>query len=121
MIRPTVGRMVWFQPAKPAEQPLRDSPYAAIIVYVWSDTCVNLVYFDANGELGTACSAMLVQEDSDELPKTGYFAQWMPYQRGQAARAEALEQQLEALVPGTTQASPSDAAGAVIPGSERDT
>lgn len=46
MIQPTVGRVVWYYP--PGHQP-HEQPYAAIVAHVWSDTCVNLAIFNANG------------------------------------------------------------------------
>jgi len=89
MIKPTIGRVVWFQPAKPADQPLRDQPFAAIITYVWSDHMVNLAAFDQNGVPFAATSVTLIQEEDDTQPASGYFAQWMPYQRDAAKMYEA--------------------------------
>lgn len=95
MIKPTVGRVVWFYPsaqdqiAKNGKEPL-----AAIVSCVWSDTCVNLAVFDANGRPaeGGRTSVLLIQDDAP-IPD-GYYATWMPYQQGQAAKAEALEKKL---------------------------
>lgn len=86
MISPTIGRVVWFQPSKPAEQPLRDQPYTALVTYVWSDTMVNLAVFDQNGSPFAATSVKLLQ-DEDASPENGHFAEWMPFQKGQAAKA----------------------------------
>ena len=90
MITPSIGRIVWFQPSKPAVQPLRGQPLAAIVTYVWSDRMVNLTVFDQAGAPFTATSVTLLQDD-EEKPQHGYFAEWMPYQKGQAAKTEALE------------------------------
>jgi hypothetical protein len=88
MITPTVGRVVWFYPrgSKPSDQ-----PHAAIIAHVWSDTCVNLAIFDANGQPYPQghTSILLIQEGS-EVPSGGNYCTWMPYQLGQAAKYEAL-------------------------------
>jgi hypothetical protein len=93
MISPTIGRVVWFQPSKSADQPLRDQPYAALVTYVHGDRCINVGGFDANGNHFAACSVALLQDDDETLPH-GYFAQWMPYQKGQAAKTEAAERQI---------------------------
>ena len=90
MIKPTIGRVVWFQPGKAPDQPLHDQPFAALVAYVWNDRMVNLAYFNKNGEPRNATSVMLLQDD-DPAPDCGHFAQWMPYQKGQAARTEAAE------------------------------
>jgi len=85
MIKPTVGRIVWYHPPVPHMQPL-----AAIVAHVWSDTCVNLAIFDANGKPMSEppTSVLLVQEDG-EVPSGGHYCTWMPYQRAQAAQAPA--------------------------------
>lgn len=93
MIKPTVGRVVLFTPA--SSDPLSrsaDQRLAAIITYVWSDTMVNLAVFDANGNHHAKTSVYLVQ-DGSERP-SGYFCEWMEYQKGQAAKTEALEEKL---------------------------
>lgn len=86
MIKPTVGRVVWYYVhtmIKP-QQP----PFAAIIAYVHSDRCVNLAYFNENGIASSSTNVVLRQED-DERPE-GAFCEWMPYQLGQAAKTEAI-------------------------------
>ena len=85
MIKPSIGRVVWFQPSKPEDQPLRDQPYAALVTYVWSDTMVNLAVFDQSGTPFSAMSVRLLQDD-EEKPQFGHFAEWMPFQKGQAAK-----------------------------------
>lgn len=83
MITPTVGRVVWYHPEKPHEQ-----PWAAIVTYVHSDRMVNLVVFDENGFGKPKTSVQLVQ-DSDGRGLN--YCEWMPYQKGQAAKTESLE------------------------------
>ena len=90
MIKPTIGRVVWFHPLE-AEPEIT---HAAIICHVWSDTCVNLHVFDSNGKSYPQTSVFLYQGDSDRRP-SGNFAEWMPYQHGQAAKTEQLEKQLK--------------------------
>lgn len=97
VIQPTVGRVVWYWPhptqVAPGFCPGQDQPLAAIIAHVWSDSCVNLVVFDANGIAHNRTSVLLVQEGAN---RPAYdFCEWMPYQRGQAAKAEALQAKLD--------------------------
>lgn len=91
MIQPTIGRVVWYHPT-PGENIVGNDgaqPLAAIVAHVWSDTCVNLAVFDANGASTNRTSVLLVQE-GNPVPGCGY-CEWMPYQKGQAAKTEALE------------------------------
>jgi hypothetical protein len=102
MIKPTVGRVVWYQPSdkeKSKEQSLAvaDQPLAAHVCYVHSDHLVNLLVIDMNGFLHSRTNVMLVQEGEDK-PISSY-CEWMPYQKGQAAKVEALEQKLEEAQP----------------------
>lgn len=87
IIKPTIGRVVWFHPAtNSAEGGFYPAPIcAAIVAYVHSDSCVNLAVFDANGNAHSKCSVALVQ-DGEAPPENGYYAEWMPYQKGQAAK-----------------------------------
>lgn len=90
MIKPTVGRVVWYHPCEtdPGPNP-SDQPLCALVAHVWSDTCVNLAIFDANGSTYSKTSVLLLQ---DEMERPGAnYAEWMPYQKGQAAKAEQLE------------------------------
>jgi hypothetical protein len=87
MIKPTVGRVVWFRILPEARE------QAAVVCYVHDDRMVNLVVFDMNGVPYSACSVKLLQDD-DEAPKYQHCL-WMPYQKGQAAKTEALEAQLK--------------------------
>lgn len=91
MIKPTVGRVVWYYPG-PGDPTFSDSyapPFAAHVAYVWSDRRVNLMVISPEGQPQQKSSITLVQE-GDATPEHGYCA-WMPYQKGQAAKAEALE------------------------------
>ena len=86
MIKPTVGRVVWYWPSGtgPNTQPL-----AAVIACVNSDTIVNLAIFDANGEATRRTWVRLYQGEGDR--PTGGFCEWMPYQIGQAARIQPID------------------------------
>lgn len=90
MIKPTIGRVVWFTPsANSAEADFAHyssnppQPHAAMIVYVWSDALVNLVVYGHDGKPHAKTSVPLVQENEPK-PENGYFASWMPFQVGQA-------------------------------------
>src|SRR4029079_5869109 len=90
MIKPTVGRVVWFTPSSPLNMPpsfrtLGDQPCSASVAYVWNDRLVNLTVSAPYGNTFNMTSGPLLQDD-DEKPAGGYFAEWMPYQVGQAAK-----------------------------------
>ena len=96
IIKPTVGRVVWFHPSELTGEAAfarhKDGqPYAAIIARVFDfDALVNLTVFDANGNAHSRTSVPLVQ-DGASVPGSGYYCEWMPYQKGQAAKTEAAE------------------------------
>lgn len=92
MIKPTIGRVVWFHPSScEISRDFASAPIcAAIVAHVWSDTCVNLAVFDANGNSHSRTSVLLVQEGAP-VPSGGFYCEWMPYQKGQAAKTEAIE------------------------------
>jgi hypothetical protein len=87
MIKPTVGRIVWYRQLDGVHD---EQPFAAILTYVHSDRLVNLVVFDHFGIGKTRASVQLVQE-GDPTPEVGGYAEWMPYQIGQAKKHEAAE------------------------------
>jgi hypothetical protein len=95
MIEPTIGRIVWFHPLPTAAYPKVDGqPHGAMIAFVKNDTTVNLTVSDYSGETYAARHVRLLQDD-EPAPVDEPYAEWMPYQRGQAARADALAQQLK--------------------------
>lgn len=87
MIKPTVGRVVWV--FRPHDTTNPNQPEAALIAYVFTDRLISVGGFDHNGEPFSLTSVPLVQDDEPE--PEGNFAAWMPYQKGQAAKTEALE------------------------------
>ena len=101
MIQPTVGRMVNVWPGRSwpgvHSHHTLTQPFAGIIAHVWSDTMINIGYFDANGMHYSKTSVTLVQpEDADQpRPEHGY-CEWMDYQVGQAAKADAMRHELDA-------------------------
>ena len=97
MIEPTIGRVVLFWPtlayARDKGMAYEDSgkPLAALVTYVHGDRMVNLTVHDHNGVTWPVCSVPLVQEGDDAVIPGSFYCEWMPYQKGQAAKTEALE------------------------------
>lgn len=93
MIRPTVARMIWYRPGPGENIPQREGrPLAAIITGVHDDeTRVNLAVFGFDGSGPYARLGVYVEQEG--MPAPGACG-WMPYQKGQAAKAESLEQAL---------------------------
>lgn len=90
MIKPTIGRVVWFTPV-PNENIMMvrgDQKMAAIVTYVWSDGVVNLSVMDHDGVSWPHTSVLLVQ-DGEPKPDSGRYCEWMPYQLGQAKKEQA--------------------------------
>jgi hypothetical protein len=96
VIKPTLGRVVWYVPS-PTDRMAAgdDGRCTALVVKVWSDTCVNLAIFDANGQQHVRTSVFLWQGDGER--PAAPFCEWMPYQRTQALRHEALQAASPAL------------------------
>ncbi|MGY8830122.1 MAG: hypothetical protein ACKVIS_11320 [Pseudomonadales bacterium] len=98
IIKPTVGRVLHFFPNAQymAGRKLAfgdpSQPLAAVVAYVHSDTMVNLTVWDQNGLQFDVCSVPLVQDGARS--GSSFYAAWMDYQKGQAAKTEALESQL---------------------------
>lgn len=83
MIKPTVGRVVWFHTEFVPHQV--EQPMAAIVVKVHDDRLVNLVVFDEFGSpLGR--QNVTLRQEGDVAP-SGIFCEWMPYQKAVAAGA----------------------------------
>lgn len=92
-IEPTVGRIVHFYDFNAS------GPYAAIITAVLAADLIRVHAFDVTdgirGSNDVSMTVRLVQA-GDVAPAGEAYACWMPYQTGQAAKAEALEKQVEA-------------------------
>lgn len=99
VITPTIGRRLWYWPSDydkglvPGTQLDRticvgDDAQAcdAGVVFVHGDRLVNLLVTDHAGHTHRRLSVHLVQEGDEPLPPGAAYAQWMPYQQGQAKK-----------------------------------
>lgn len=95
IIEPTVGRVIWYYPfvSSYMAQQGGPGPRAAIVAHVHSTRLVNLAVFDMMGVAQGRQNVTLVQE-GDKVPAAGDYCAWMPFQRGQAQKTEALERKL---------------------------
>ncbi|MGE0751843.1 MAG: hypothetical protein AB7F39_06720 [Variibacter sp.] len=97
-IKPTVGRIVWYRPDKNdlliARRP--GEPLAAMITGVTDDKTVSLSVFSVNGDGPYAKPNVTLLQDGEPPPADGRsgYAEWMPFQKGQAAKTEQLEKQV---------------------------
>lgn len=90
-ITPTVGRVVWFRPSSNSTHHgfAPGAICAAMIAAVLDDGTLNLGVLDSKGQLHAMEKVPLIQ-DGDPAPENGYYAQWMPFQLGQAGKTEAV-------------------------------
>jgi hypothetical protein len=92
-IEPTIGRVVWYRhcslPANCSGVLAKGEPWTAQVVFVHPTGRINVAGFDHSGQYFKAINIPLVQ-DGDPYPGEVY-AEWMPYQKGQAAKTETLE------------------------------
>lgn len=98
MIEPTVGRVVWFHAGGHETVMHSDQPLAAIVTYVHAQKhvdgkswLINLVVFGKEGSCWQRQNVHLWDDDSTDAkpPARGSYAEWMPFQKGQAAKYEA--------------------------------
>jgi hypothetical protein len=97
MIKPTVGRKVWFIPSDydismydyavlpDPYYPSVNQPLDSTIVAVHSDTLINVSIIDARGELFFT-ETRLMQDGETILEENESYCMWMPYQVSQAAK-----------------------------------
>lgn len=100
MIKPTVGRVVLVRPGINFPgfiAPGEDQRLAAMVAYVHDDRLINVGGVDSQGLPFQLTSLMLLQP-GDAPPIPGIpFAEWMPYQVGQAAKNDDLAPRVAAL------------------------
>lgn len=81
---PTVGRVMWFFTQENLTEPL-----AAIVTGVITDSHINAAVFSYNGN-PMSYSNLLVVQDGEARPSSElvyHWVEWMPYQKGQAQKA----------------------------------
>ncbi|WP_439685090.1 hypothetical protein MNJPNG_06310 [Cupriavidus oxalaticus] len=96
LIKPSVGRKVWYRPSafdkagRVAMVTAGDEPLDATVLAVWGDRCVNLLVTDIMGKQFPVLSCQLLQEgdvpavNAEDGKTIGGYAEWMPYQVAQA-------------------------------------
>lgn len=84
MIKPTVGRVVWFYVYSPGNG--HKGPLIGHVCKVHSDRHVNLSVIGEDGRQRPELTVPLVQ-DNEDCPAADYCC-WMPFQKGQAAKTE---------------------------------
>ena len=90
-ITPTVGRVVWFRTWNGKGY---DPELAAHVAKVNDNGTINVMLIMGNGSTRPITDVPLIQE-GDPKPRDS-FCEWMPYQRGQAAKTEQAESVAEA-------------------------
>lgn len=104
-IKPTVGRVLYFHPSREFAAGrgmvllCQGDPMDAHLVYVHLSGLVNLAVFDHAGNQHAVTDVKLLQDaDLASFDEHGQLIEsycvWMPYQKGQAAKTEALERQV---------------------------
>lgn len=84
MIKPTIGRVVII---KRGNSDAHADGWPALVNKVHGDQCINAAGFNEWGTAVSFSSLQLLQDD-DAPPANGPYAEWMPYQKAQAAKAE---------------------------------
>lgn len=105
VITPTVGRKVWYRPSGHNRTQLGvwndDQPCDATVTYVWHDRMVNLHVIGPAGAVHQFNSVQLLQA-GDPVPagiEHGGYAEWMPYQTGQARKDAAIDRVINMNTP----------------------
>jgi len=91
MIKPTIGRIVWYSPGDDTGMQYDGTqPLASIICYVWPDDTVNLTVHDADGHSIPKISVPVFQGNAEDCPPGSCC--WMPYQQKKQAEESAKEE-----------------------------
>jgi hypothetical protein len=85
-MKPTVGRIVYYKSYGTPNGEYKSEDRAAIITRVHNDTCVDLAVWNPTGMF---FNTSVVQGTN------GGQWDWMPFQKGQAAKTEELELQIK--------------------------
>lgn len=89
MIIPTTGRVVLYWPSPNVdytEPHDRTKPFPAMVAYVYDARRINVAGFDQQGQHFRDTHVPLLQDD-DPKPADTAYAEWMPFQKDQAAKA----------------------------------
>lgn len=86
MIKPTIGRVVWYWKNIDESLTVDAQPCAALVTFVHNDELVNLALFNRNGDHYPVVGVPLYQGEGER--PNGHHCEWMPYQKGQAAKVE---------------------------------
>lgn len=114
IIKPTVGRKVWYRPSNDDQlgpTPMvvsGNQPLDATIISVWDDRVVNLLVTDVVGRQFPVLSVRLLQGDDKphldrEGKPSGRYAEWMPYQKAQVETVKPASSQAVAGVFGAVE------------------
>lgn len=101
MIKPTVGRKVWFIPSEEdythgpytvmqdPDDETKVQPLDATIIAVHNDTLVNLMVIDIEGNQLFVAECELISTDTlVDYQESESYCTWMPYQVQQAAKSQ---------------------------------
>lgn len=96
-IEPTVGRVVHYHPS--ADHPDASQTLTALICKVNPDGTINLAIFDSCGHQFSRQRVQIVQQDEAVIGFENHtgFCSWMPFQLGQAAKTDALQQHIDVM------------------------
>ena len=100
MMEPTIGRIVWIH-RREALDPTK--PEAAWVANCWKDPnskhwSLNVAGVNHDGHPFRLTQVPLIEDSGDsDVNVVRPYATWMPYQKGQAAKAEDLERQVAKL------------------------
>ncbi len=104
-IKPTIGRKVWLYvstdllglPSAPYTGQSK-LPFDATIVHVNLDGSINVTFSDHIGRSGAILNVPIYdpKESDSHMGGGSHYATWMPYQKGQAAKADATALELGA-------------------------
>lgn len=83
MITPTIGRKVWYFPPEGEGTKLGNQAFDATVIFVHSDSMVNLAIVDHVGRQMVREHVVLLQ-DGKAPGQLKSHCEWMPYQVGQA-------------------------------------
>lgn len=89
-IEPSLGRIVWFFPPIDSGRHEDGQPFGSMIAGVNDDGTINLLVAARDGSPYGVQNVTLLQ-DGDDIDQDQAHAVWMPFQKGQAAKTEALQ------------------------------